>query len=259
MYHLGRYLPGSSPVHRMDPRIKILSVLALSIVILKAGGFGAIFLISLFLAASGTAGGMKPRHFAEALRPLVFFLVVLFLMHLFFTPGRPIAAFYPGITVTAEGLNRGILTAWQFAALVAGSSILTMTTSPSELIGGIERLLRPFRRVGVPSHDIAVMISLALRFVPTLLDEAGRIRKAQLARGAAFTGANILHRIKAVATLAVPLTLGSFRRAEELARSMESRGYARGGRTYLRELRLSPGDYAASAVVAAFLAALRFL
>ncbi len=258
MYNLGQYLPADSPIHRLDPRIKIMSVVALSVMILRAHGFEPA-LISLFLAAAAFAGRVKPRHVIDALRPLAFFLCVLFFLHLFFTAGRPLLEIPPGITVTFEGLHRGFLTTWQFAALVTGASILTLTTSPSGLISGLERLLRPFSRLGIPSHDIAVMISLALRFVPTLLEESERVRKAQLARGADFKKGNIIKRLKTVSSLVVPLALGSLRRAEELARAMEGRGYERGPRTYLRELRLEPSDYAAFAVVIVFLTGLRLI
>ncbi len=258
MFNLGQYLPGDSPIHRLDPRIKILSVVTLSIVILRADGYDA-GLISLFLAAAGFAGRMRLRHFIDALRPLAFFLGLLFFLHLFFTPGRTWVVLPLGIVATFEGLHRGLVTTWQFAALVTGAAILTMTTSPSELINGIERLLRPLNRLGVPSHDIAVMVSLALRFVPTLIEEAGRVKKAQLARGADFHHGNLIKRIKTISTLAIPLAVGSLRRAEELARAMEGRGYERGPRTYLQELRMMPRDYAASVVMIVFLTGLNFL
>lgn len=258
MYNLGQYLSADSPIHRLDPRIKILSVIALSIMILRAHGSEPA-LISLFLAAAAFAARMKLRHVVDALRPLALFLCILFFLHLFFTAGRPLLEIPPGVTITSEGLYRGLITAWQFAALVTGASILTLTTPPSGLISGLERLLRPFNRLGVPSHDIAVMISLALRFVPTLLEESERVRKAQLARGADFKKGNMIKRFKAVSSLVLPLALGSLRRAEELARAMEGRGYERGPRTYLRELRLAPADYAAFAVVIVFLTGLKLL
>lgn len=258
MYNLGRYLPSDSPVHRLDPRIKILSVVVLSAMILRARGFEPA-LLSLFLAAAACAGGVKPRHVVDALRPLAVFLLILFSLHVFFTGGAPLVHIPPGISITREGLLRGLLTTWQFAALVTGASILTLTTPPSGLVSGLERLLRPFNRIGLPSHDIAVMISLALRFVPTLLEELERLRKAQLSRGADFRKGRILQRMKAVSSLVAPLALGSIRRAEELARAMEGRGYERGPRTYLRELRLTPADYAAAAVVIVFLAGVKLL
>jgi len=258
MYNLGQYLPVDSPIHRLDPRIKILSVVVLSVMILRAHGPEPA-VISLFLAAAAFAGGVKPRHIIDALRPLIFFLFILFFLHLFFTAGRPLLEIPPGITVTGVGLHRGLLTTWQFAAVVTGASILTLTTTPSGLISGLERLLRPFNRLGIPSHDIAVMVSLALRFVPTLREEMDRLRKAQLARGTDFMNPNIMKRVKAVSALALPLALGALRRADELARAMEGRGYERGPRTYRRELRRAPSDYAAFAVLIVFLTGLKLL
>lgn len=258
MYHFGQYVCSDSPVHRLDPRVKVLSVVALSIITLKASLYSAL-LISAFIVLMGTTARLTVRRFMDSLKPLVPFLAVLFALHLLLTDGAPLLNVLPGVAVTSEGLRRGILTTWQFAALVAVASILTLTTSPSELISGVERLLRPFGKIGVPSHDIAVMISLALRFVPTLLAEAEKMKKAQLSRGADFSQGNIIRRIKAIAALAVPLVLGSFRRAEELARAMEGRGYERGPRTYLRELRLTPSDYRASVLMVVFLAGSHFL
>jgi len=258
MYNLGQYLPKESAVHRLDPRIKILSIVVLSVMVLKARGLEPA-LLSLFLAAAAFAGGVKLRHVIDALRPLAVFLLILFSLHVFLTSGTPLLNIPPGISITREGLQLGILTTWRFAALVTGASILTLTTTPSELVSGLERLLRPFNRIGLPSHDIAVMISLALRFVPTLLDELGRLRKAQLARGAEFSKGSITGRVKASSSLVIPLALGSVRRAEELARAMEARGYERGPRTYLRELRLTPADYAAFAVVIIFLTGLKLV
>jgi biotin transport system permease protein len=258
MYNLGQYIYGDSPIHRLDPRIKVLSVIALSVMILKANLFNAL-LITTFIALTGATATLKVRYVADALKPLMPFLFVLFFLHLLFTSGRPIFEVLPGITATAEGLRKGLMTTWQFAALVAGASILTLTTSSSELISGIERLLRPFGRIGIPSHDIAVMISLALRFVPTLLEEAEKVKKAQLSRGADFGRGTVPRRIKAISSLAVPLVAGSFRRAEELAKAMEGRGYERGPRTYLKELRLAPSDYRASAIMIFFLTSLQFL
>ncbi len=250
MYSLGQYLYGCTPVHRLDPRTKIIAVVALSILILRATPREAL-LICLFLALAGIAARLSLRRFGEALRPLVPFLVLLFRLHLFFTEGHPLVVLFPGIAITQEGLHRGLMTAWQFAALVAGASILTMTTSPSELISGIERLMRPLGRLGVSSHDIATMISLALRFVPTLLEEVEKVRKAQLARGADLGRGGVSRRVRALSALSIPIALGAIRRAEDLARAMEGRGYGRGSRTYMRELRMAPSDYAAVLIVIA--------
>jgi len=250
--HLGQYLPNNTIVHRLDPRVKILSVVALSILIFAATT-AEILLISVFLAAVAVAARMTPLQALGALRPVAFFLAMIFLVHLFFTEGRLILSLAPlPVRITQEGLVRGIYVTWQFAGLVLGAALLTMTTSPSDLVGGIERLLRPLSRVGIPSQDLAVMIALALRFMPMLLEEYDRIRMAQMARGADFTTGNLALRTRAVSALAVPLLLSAFRRADELAIAMEARGYRRGPRTTLRELAFSGCDLGAFAVMASF-------
>jgi energy-coupling factor transporter transmembrane protein EcfT len=154
--------------------------------------------------------------------------------------------------MTREGLVQGAYVTWQFAGLVIGAAILTMTTLPSDLVGGIERLLRPLSRIGIPSQEIAVMVAMAFRFMPMLLEEYERLRMAQMARGADFATGGITDRIRAVALLAVPLMLSAFRRADELIMAMEARGYRRGPRTSLHELRMTGTDLAACAVMAGF-------
>ncbi len=256
---LGQFIPGDSPIHRLDPRVKILSVLLLSIVILNAGAVESL-VITAFLLAAVALSGLSPGRIAAALKPLAWFFVMLFCLHLFFTEGRPVFPALPA--VTHEGLDRGVAVTWQFVALVVSAAVLTMTTAPSELVGGFEKLLRPFNRLGVPSHDIAIMVSVALRFMPTLLEEVERVREAQVARGADFGSGGLIRRLRKMATLVIPLILSTFRRADELALAMEGRGYHRGPRTYLRELKFTRVDYAALLAVTAFLIgveALRFL
>jgi energy-coupling factor transporter transmembrane protein EcfT len=252
MIRLGQYLPGDTVVHRLDPRVKILSVVALSMIIFASTPV-EILLISFFLIAVIRATRMTPLQALGALRPVAVFMAMIFLVHLFFTEGRPILTLTPlPVRITQEGLARGIYVTWQFAGLVLGAAVLTMTTPPSDLVAGIERLLRPLSRVGIPSQDLAVMIAMALRFMPMLLEEYDRLRTAQMARGADFTTGSLALRTRAVAALAVPLLLSAFRRADELAVAMEARGYRRGPRTTLRELALSRRDLEACAVMASF-------
>ena len=252
MINLGQYRPGDTVLHRLDPRVKICAVMALSLLIFAATPVG-IALISLFLAVLIRTARLTLTQTAAALKPVAFFMAVIFLMHLFTTEGEPLFAFsFLPVTITREGLARGAQVTWQFAGLVIGAAILTMTTLPSDLVGGIERLLRPLSRVGVPSQEIAVMIAMALRFMPMLLEEYDRLRMAQTARGADFSTGGVTDRMRAVALLAVPLLLSAFRRADELVTAMEARGYRRGPRTMLRELRMTGTDVAAFAVMAAF-------
>lgn len=255
MIRLGQYLPGDTVVHRLDPRVKILSVVALSIVIFGATG-GEIALISAFLIALVGAARLTPLAAFRALQPVAVFMAMIFIVHLLFTEGTPLLALAPlPLEITREGLVRGFYVTWQFSCLVLAAALLTLTTPPSGLVGGIERLLRPLKRVGIPSQDIAIMISMALRFMPMLLEEYERLRMAQMARGADFTTGSLVLRSRAVAALAVPLLLSAFRRADELAVAMEARGYRRGPRTTLRELAFSGQDLAAFAFMATFLLA----
>ncbi len=253
MIRLGQYLPGDTVIHRLDPRVKILFVVALSALIFAATRT-EILLISLFLVSAAAAAHVTTARILAALRPVALFMAVIFLVHLLFTEGRPVLSLAPlPVAVTREGLVRGTYVTWQFAGLVLSAALLTMTTPPSDLVAGIERLLRPLARVGVPTQDLAVMISMALRFMPMMLEEYERIRMAQTARGADFTAGSLAARTRSLAALAVPLLMSAFRRADELAVAMEARGYRRGPRTTLRELAFARCDWGAFAVMGALL------
>jgi biotin transport system permease protein/energy-coupling factor transport system permease protein len=257
MFNLGFYIHGESPVHRLDPRVKIISVIVLSIVIFQSGPL-SVLPVSLVLGCLVSLAGIGPAQVLRSLRPVALFFLCIFLLHLFFTPGHTLLQM-PGLTISREGLATGSLLTWKFVCLIVAAMVLTATTLPSELVSGIERLLRPLKSLGVNSHDAAMMISLALRFVPTLIGEYERIRTAQAARGMDFGKGSLTARIRGIASLALPLTVNSFLRAEEIAAAMESRGYARGHRTYLRELKFSRADYGAIALVLAFSICIRAL
>jgi energy-coupling factor transporter transmembrane protein EcfT len=229
-----------------------VAVIVMSPLIFATPAVG-IVLISLFLASVIASARLSLAQTAAAVRPVLVFMMLIFLMHLLLTEGEPLLSLSPlPLRVTREGFAQGLYVTWQFACLVIAAGILTMTTLPSDLVGGIERLLRPLSRIGVPSQDIAVMISMALRFVPMLIEEYERLRMAHMARGADFTTGSLALRLKAVASLAVPLLLSAFRRADELALAMEARGYHHGPRTTLRELKLSRPDFAAFAILICF-------
>lgn len=243
MYNLGQYIPRRSFIHSLDPRIKILFVVLLSLVILKAQAYAAL-LISLFLVFLLPASRIPARQILRSLKPVIPFLLLLFLLHLLLTEGEPVPPFPPWrVTVTYTGLFKGIMVTWQFVLLIVSASFLTMATPPTELVSGLERLLRPFRIIGVPSHDVAVMVSVALRFVPTILEEIRNIREAQMARGADLKTGSLYRRIRATISLLTQLIGNAFRRADELATAMEGRGYAGGPRTYMHDLRLTVRDY----------------
>ncbi len=255
MYIPGHYIAGDSFIHRLDPRVKLLSVIALSLLILSANP-AAEAVISLFLFSLIVISRISPAVLLRSLRPVFVFIAILFLLHLLFTEGTPVPPFpdWP-VTVTFEGLGRGLTVSWQFVLLVLSASILTAATCPTELVAAMERLLRPFSSFGVPSHDIAMMVSMAFRFLPTFVQESARIKEAQMARGAGFTKLTIKSRLRAAVSFSTTLVINSFRRADELATAMEARAYSRGHRTCLRELRLTRIDYLATVMVSTFIGA----
>jgi biotin transport system permease protein len=249
MAYLGQYVAGESMIHGLDPRVKITSVVGLSIVVLR-GGILIQMVITVFMIALIPASRLTPGQIVRSLRPMMFFLGILFVLHLFFTEGKAIPPFpLWHVTVTYEGVYRGGLIVWRFALLLAAASFLTMTTSPSELVNGIERILRPLKVFRIPSHDVAIMISLALRFLPTFLHEIERIKESQMARGANFKTGSLRRRVGAYRALAIPLIFNTILRADDLAVAMEGRGYKRGPRTYMKELSLSRNDYMALVVM----------
>lgn len=251
MYNLGQYVPRESSVHSRDPRVKIIAVIALSIIILQVNAIGLLIAAGMVIAVSQLAR-IPVGTLLRTLRPVLPFFFGLFLLYIFFTPGRQLPWFPIGpIQISFEGLYLGILQVGKFLLLVLAASILTMTTSPSEITIGLERLLRPLRIIGVSSHDVAMMVSLALRFVPTLVDEMNGISEAQLARGANFNPRRLSGKIRSISYLAAPLSVNIFRRCDELVDAMEARGYQQGHRTYLRELVLTSADYS---LIGAFIA-----
>jgi biotin transport system permease protein/energy-coupling factor transport system permease protein len=221
-----------------------MAVMLVSITVLTADASIAIA-ATIFIGGITFIARLSPVHLGRAIKPLLPFFALIFVAHLFFTPGTPM----PLPLATYEGLYRGVLLTWRFVFLVLSAAILTMTTSPSELINGIEWLLRPLNVLGFSSHDVAVMVAMVLRFVPTLLQELDEIKEAQMARGVDFRTGTILARLKKMSSLVIPLIRNSILRAEEVATGMEARGYHRGARTYMRELRMSPSDYTVLAVL----------
>lgn len=243
MNDLGQYLPHSSILHRRDPRIKILALLALSLLILRLNhlGLGLVLLLIGIMAALGriTAGELL-----KASRPIWLLSLLLFLLYLLFTPGIPLLNLLGDKWyISLEGLSLGILMVGRFWLLVLAASILTMTTSITEITFGLQRLLAPLRIVGISSYNIATMVSLAVRFVPVLQMELNQVREAQAARGADWSSAKA--KLNAIRFTTIPLIMNVIRRSEDLIEAMEARGYRPGPRTYLFEPAFSPGDYLA--------------
>ena len=251
MYKLGNYVPGDSPVHGLDPRVKILSVVALSLALVAAGPGGALLVTGL-LTALIPLSAAKPALLREALKPVRFFLLLLVLLHMFGGDGAPIPPFPVWkVTVTWEGLAAGLTVAWRFGLMVAAAAFLTMTTSPSEMVAALQKLLRPLAAFGVPTRDLATMFSLSLRFVPTLLSEIDRMKEARLARGARLSSGTLSDRLKTLFSLVIPVTLNSFKRAEELSVAMEARAYGAAPATSARELSMGRADLATAGLIAA--------
>jgi energy-coupling factor transport system permease protein len=245
---IGQYIPGDSPVHRLDARTKIIILVAYVAALFLAStwpGQGALF---LFLVVAMALARLPLPSVVRGLRPLLWLVVITLVLNALMTPG-PVAYRILGfITLSQPGIDFGLQMAVRLLLLFVASSLLTLTTAPVELTDGMESVLGPFRRFGVPAHDIAMMMTIALRFIPTLMTETERIMRAQSARGADFEHGSLTSRLRALVPLLVPLFISAFRRADELATAMEARAYRGGeGRTRWRQRRLGSGDAVAAA------------
>lgn len=240
---LGQYMPGDTVVHRLDPRMKIiLTVLYIAIIFCVTSPLWYIVPLCYLLFASKMAG-LMPAHLIKAVKPLRFLLILTFILNLFFSSGETVWVHWGIIKITQEGVFTAIHFSMRLIFLVAGTSLLTLTTSPVALSDGIEMLLKPLKVIHFPAHELAMMMTIALRFIPTLIEEADKIMKAQMARGADFESGNLIKRAKAMVPLLVPLFVSAFRRATDLAMAMEARCYHGGeGRTRLRVLKFIPAD-----------------
>ncbi len=250
---IGQYVPAESIIHRLDPRTKIGVVTLLLVALFVVNSFAGYGLIAGFLGAAILLSGLPARFVLKSIRPLVVIIIFTFVLNLFMTPGKAILSLGP-LQVTDTGLYRATFMSVRLILLILATSLLTLTTSPIRLTDGVERLLAPFKRVGVPAHELAMMMTIALRFIPTLLEETDRIMKAQMARGADFESGNLVGRAKNLVPLLVPLFISAFRRADELATAMEARCY-RGdeGRTKLTQLVVQRADWVALLMTVAFL------
>lgn len=258
---LGQYYPGNSFLHKMDPRAKILCTMIFICAIFLANNPWSYLVVTLFTALCISLSGVPFRLIVKAVKPLWVILVFTLVIHLLTTPGTEIFRLGP-VKITEEGVKNGVFMTLRLVFLIAFSSLLTYTTSPIVLTDGIEALLMPFRRFGVPAHELAMMMTIALRFIPTLLEETDRIMKAQSSRGADFTAGNIWQKAKSMVPLLVPLFISAFRRADDLATAMEARCYRGGeGRTKMHRLVYTGNDriaFAAVLVVVAVLAGMYF-
>ena len=251
---MGQYYPVDSPVHRLDPRVKLLLTIVYIVIVFLAKtlvGYALMLGFVWFVARTAT---VPFRMLLRGLKPLRIIVVLTFLLNLFFTGGDTLLLSFWIIRITREGLSQAVFYSLRLVFLVMGTSLLTLTTSPVALSDAIEILLGPLKRIHFPAHELAMMMTIALRFIPTLLEETDKIKKAQMARGADFESGNLIARAKAMVPLLVPLFVSAFRRAGDLAMAMESRCYHGGeGRTRLRVLKLTRSDAVACAAVAGLL------
>ena len=252
---LGQYYPVDSAIHRLDPRVKILLVIALIVAIFLIETLVGYAVALGFIYLATRLSKVPWKMLLKGIKPLRFILILTFLLNLFFSAGETTLVKLGFITITQEGLALAVRFSLRLIFLVMGTSLLTLTTSPISLADGIEMLLRPLTVIHFPAHELAMMMSIALRFIPTLLEETDKIMKAQQARGADFENGSLIQRAKAMVPLLVPLFVSAFRRASDLAMAMEARCYHGGEhRTRLRVLKLTRGDLYAGLAMAGFIA-----
>ncbi len=252
---LGQYLPGDTAVHRLDPRAKILLTIVYIVMIFCVTSPVWYVLPLAFLLMTARLSGLTPKNLLKSIKPLRFLLILTFALNLFFSSGETVWVQWGALRLTREGFLTAVHFSMRLVFLVTGTSVLTLTTSPVALSDGIEMLLSPLKIVRFPAHELAMMMTIALRFIPTLIEEADKIMKAQMARGADFESGNLLKRAKAMIPLLVPLFVSAFRRAGDLAMAMEARCYHGGeGRTRLRVLRYKHNDLWALLITVGFLA-----
>ena len=249
---LGQYFPGDTVAHRLDPRTKLLLVIIYIVGLFNANGWASYAFVILITALSMAISKIKPKSALKGLKPLVIIIILTAVLNIFYTGGPPIIE---GWIITWEGIERAVMMSLRIILLIVGTCMLTYTTRPIALTDGLEIMLNPLKKIKIPVHEMSMMMSMALRFIPTLIEETDKIMSAQKARGADFDSGNLFQRAKALLPILVPLFVSAFRRADELAVAMESRCYHGGeGRTRMKQLRMQGIDAWALLLGAAFLA-----
>lgn len=245
---IGQYIPGDSFIHKLDPRVKILISLIYIVDLFIVNSFKGYIFIVVFTFMSILISKVQFMYIYKGLKPIFILVIITAVLNIFMTGGvNPPLFKWKFLAVYKEGLIMAAFMALRLVFLIIGTSLLTLTTSPIELTDGIEKLLNPVSKIGVPSHELAMMMTIALRFIPTLMDETDKIMKAQMARGADLESGNLIQKAKNLVPILVPLFISSFRRADELAMAMEARCYRGGdGRTRMKELKLTNRDFVAS-------------
>ncbi len=250
---IGQYYNEESVIHQMDPRFKILASIAYLVSLFLIQHMWTYIIVVAFIGAVIMISKVPVKYVLKGLKPVFMLIIFAFLINILLTPGEN-AIHFGVFTISMAGVKRAFFMAIRLILLIVGTSLLTLTTSPIELTDGIEYLLSPFKKIGLPAHELAMMMTIALRFIPTLLEETDKIMKAQMARGADFESGNLLNRAKALIPLLVPLFISAFRRADELAMAMEARCYRGGeGRTRLKVLKYTSKDGMGAVITLAYM------
>ncbi len=253
---IGQYYPTGSVIHRMDPRVKLFGTLVFLISVFAYKGIVGLAVVTVFLAMMIKVSGVPFKYMVKGLRAIIILMLITAALNLFLTPGEAVVQVWK-ITLTKEGITAAVRMMIRLTYLVLGTSLMTLTTTPNQLTDGLERALRPLKYLHIPVHEIAMMMSIALRFIPILVEETDKIMKAQMARGANFEEGNVIQRAKAMIPLLVPLFVSAFRRANDLALAMEARCYRGGeGRTKMKPLCYQNIDRIAYLVLILYLALL---
>ena len=240
---IGQYIYRDSIIHKLDPRVKILVIISIITTIFLVNSWSGFFIIGLYLFINIFLSKVHPKFVLKGIKPLLIIVVFTLLIHFITTPGEVIYKVWI-LNITREGIQRGLFIAVRLFFLILSTSWLTLTTSPISLTDGMEKILSFLKIIKVPAHEIAMMMTIALRFIPTLMEETEKIIKAQIARGAEFDSGNILKRIKNFLPIIIPLFINAFHRADDLAIAMEARCYRGGeGRTHYRQLSITSIDY----------------
>ncbi len=249
---IGQYYQAESPLHRMDPRTKLVGTLVYLVSLFIFRNVGAFAVATLFLILMVKASTVPFSYIMRGMKSIITILLITVVFNMFLTPGNPLVSFGK-FAITDEGLKMAIFTAVRLIYLIIGTSLLTLTTTPNQLTDGLESLMNPLRFFKAPVHEIAMMMSIALRFIPILMDETDKIMRAQAARGADFEHGNLIERAKSLVPILVPLFVSAFRRANDLAMAMEARCYRGGdGRTKMKPLKYIHLDYVTFAVLAVY-------
>ena len=251
---IGQYYPAESVIHKLDPRVKLFGTLLYVISLFCMKGIAGFLAATLFMAGVVLLSKVPFKFMIKGLKPILILMLITALFNLFLTPGEVLVSVWI-LEITKEGLSNAIWMTIRLIYLILGTSIMTLTTTPNQLTDGLEKALRPLNKIRIPVHAIAMMMSIALRFIPILIEETDKIMKAQMARGADFENGNMLKRVKNMIPLLVPLFVSAFRRADDLAMAMEARCYNGGsGRTKMKPLQYVKRDYLAYVAVIAYFA-----